>query len=163
MNPFRLRRRGVTSVEFAMTVPILFMLLFAALEFMRANNLLHTADGAAYEGARRGITPGASVADVEATVNAVMAPVGAQNVTVTTDPAVITKETGEVTVTVSIPMNGNGFVAPLFFKDQSVSTSMTMVREMFSHTNVSGTSAPPATAGGVGDPALPPVVPPAVP
>ena len=45
-------RRGAAAVEFAMTVPILFMLLFAALELGRMNMIRQTANNAAYEAAR---------------------------------------------------------------------------------------------------------------
>ena len=59
------KRTGATTVEFAITVPILFSLLFTAFEFSRMNVIRQTAVNAAYEGARRGIVPGASETDVE--------------------------------------------------------------------------------------------------
>src|SRR5690606_21432947 len=57
-------RRGAALVEFALTAPLLFFILFASLEFARANMLRNTVEMAAYEGARRGIVPGATAEDV---------------------------------------------------------------------------------------------------
>jgi hypothetical protein len=44
---------------------------------------------------------------------------------------VIQPSTNEVTVRIDVPINENSWVAPFFFKDMSVSTSMTMRRERF--------------------------------
>lgn len=132
----RTSRRGVTAVEFAMVAPIVFMILFASMEFMRANNLLHSADNAAYEAARRGIVPGATVASVTTAANDVLSAVGTCNAEITVTPTVITDETNEVTVNIAIPMNSNGLVSPFFLKDQVIRSEMTMVRELFSQTNV---------------------------
>jgi len=42
------RRCGVAAVEFALTAPILFLFLFAALELGRMNMIRQTANNAAY-------------------------------------------------------------------------------------------------------------------
>ena len=45
-------RHGVAAVEFALTVPFLFLFIFATYELGRANMIMHTTEAAAYEGAR---------------------------------------------------------------------------------------------------------------
>ena len=60
---FAARRNGVATVEFALTASILFMFLFAALEFGRYNMILQTANNAAFDAARACIVPGAAVSD----------------------------------------------------------------------------------------------------
>ena len=50
-------RRGAVAVEFAITVPFLFLILFGSIEFSRANMLRQTVSQAAYEAARRGDIP----------------------------------------------------------------------------------------------------------
>ena len=130
------KRDGATTVEFAMTIPILFLLLFAALEFTRAFMLIHSADNAAYEGARRGIIPGANVAVVEQSARTILDAMGARNVSVTVTPNTIDNNVDEVTVDISIPMNQNGFLAPVFFKNRQIRSTMTMRRERFDQTNV---------------------------
>ena len=113
----RNHRTGVAAVEFALTVPILFAFLFAALEFTRGFMMLHTADNAAYEGARRGIVPGATSAQVQAEVQRVMGAVGARNVNIEVNPTTITNETDVVTVNVSVPMNSNSLISPVLFRN----------------------------------------------
>ena len=54
------RRRGATTVELALTLPILFLLVFGAIEFSRAHMLQHTTEIAATEAARQAIVPGAT-------------------------------------------------------------------------------------------------------
>jgi Flp pilus assembly protein TadG len=56
-------RRGAVIVEFALTAPILFLFLFASLEFSRYIMIQQTATSAAYEAARQCILPGFSATD----------------------------------------------------------------------------------------------------
>ncbi|MEZ6075910.1 MAG: pilus assembly protein [Pirellulaceae bacterium] len=58
-------RSGVTTVEFAMTAPLLFMLLYAALELGHANMTFNAVEAACYEGARVGIVPGAKASSAK--------------------------------------------------------------------------------------------------
>ena len=66
-------RRGATTVEVAMILPVLFLFIFASFEFSRLNMLKHLAGAAAYEGAREGIVIGATADDVTTRVNAILA------------------------------------------------------------------------------------------
>lgn len=122
-------------MEFAFVAPVFLMLVFVALEFVRANNILHTAEQAAYEAARRGIVPGATVAQVREACDFVLGSVGARGAVVTVTPGTITPSTRTVTVDIRVPMNANGFVTPLFFRDRVVQASMRMVREEFSQSS----------------------------
>jgi Flp pilus assembly protein TadG len=123
-------------VEFAICAPILFMFFFASLEFSRVNMIRQTIENATYEGSRRGIVPGATVADCRNAAQLVLNTVSANNATITVTPAVITPETTEVTVAISVPVNENSWVTPLFFENKTLSNSMTMRRERFSTNNV---------------------------
>ena len=116
----------------AIAAPILFMMLFAAIEFCGVNVQRHTADNAAYEASRRGIVPGATANDCIEVANRIMATVGANNVDVTVTPATIVDETETVTVNVTLPIAGNGWIAPIFFDDDdTVVAESTMLREEF--------------------------------
>lgn len=126
----RAARRGATLVEFAVTAPVLFLIFFASLEFSRANMLRHTAENAAYEGARAGIVPGSTAEKAETAANNVLAPVGVQNAVVTITPSTITPGDDEVRVDVSIPMNDNGYFMPLFFAGKNISVGCTLSREV---------------------------------
>lgn len=113
-------RKGAVTVEMAIAVPILFLMVFAALEFCGMNVMRHSVDNAAYEAARRGIVPGATVADVEATADLIMTAAGATNIQVDVVPAVITEDIEELTVTVTLPVAGNGWITPIFFNSNDV-------------------------------------------
>ncbi len=129
------QRRGAITVEFALCLPVLLLIFFGAYEFCRANMLRHSADNAAYEGARRGIVPGATADEVRDSAQMVLDWVGAKGATIDVQPATITEETPEVTVTVEVPISANGFVAPMFMTG-SISSSFTLARELYETSTV---------------------------
>jgi hypothetical protein len=88
-------------------------------------------DNAAYEAARRGIVPNATVADVQAVAQQVMRAVGANGVQVLVNPAAINNNTPQLTVTVNVPLDANGWISPHFFARQTMSGVCTMKREEF--------------------------------
>jgi Flp pilus assembly protein TadG len=59
-------RRGTAAVEFAMTAPLLFMMIYASVELGHANMVLNATEAACYEGARVGIVPGATADECRA-------------------------------------------------------------------------------------------------
>lgn len=110
-------RHGVVTVEMAIATPILLLLLFAAIEFCLANVQRHTADNAAYEAARSGIVPGATVADVTEVAEDIMSTVGANDVNVVVTPGVLTSDTNVISVSVEVPFARNGWVSPFIFSE----------------------------------------------
>ena len=129
LNHRKRSRRGATVVEFAVTAPVVVLLFFTAYELARMNMVRHTVDIAAYEGARRAIVPGATVNDIEARVNSVLAPTGVrlQNVDVVPDP--IDRSTREVTVDIDVAMSGNGWILPKFVGGLTLEGTSTLARE----------------------------------
>jgi len=129
-KPRRSNRRGTTAVEFALTAPIVFLLLMGAIEFSRANMLRHTAVVAATEGARRSIIPGATAEECQLAATRELAAVGFPSAEVLVDPPIILTDTTQVTVSISVPLSGdNGFVIPRFFKGAKIEKSVTLQRE----------------------------------
>lgn len=122
-------RRGALTVEFALVAPLVFFIVFGAVEFARLNMLVNSMENAAYEGARRGIVPGATVAAVRAQSQQILQAVGAVNATITVSPGVITNQTPNVTVTITLPLNDNAWVTPRFTKNAILSRSCTLNRE----------------------------------
>jgi Flp pilus assembly protein TadG len=125
------RRRGAATVEFAVTAPIVFLFFFAAFEFSRMNMIRHTMDIAAYEGAREGITPGATSADVTDRVQAMLTPVSVRDATVTVTPETIDSATRELTVEVEVPIAPNSWMTPRFLGDLRLRATSTLAREGF--------------------------------
>jgi Flp pilus assembly protein TadG len=123
-------RRGTTSVEFALTVPLFLAFLFGALEFGRANMIRHTAQNAAYEAARAAIVPGATAAKAEAAAYAALSYAGIGTATVTITPSVLGPGDNEVTVDVSVPMDPNSYLTPLFLSGKNLEATSTLSREI---------------------------------
>lgn len=125
----RKSRRGAVTVEFAFTVPILFLLIFASVEFSRFNMIRNAAANAAYEGCRRATVPGATAAQAQASANSILTAASISGSTVTVSPGTIATDTKIITVTVSVPTAANSWVAAAFFKDAAISRSCTLTRE----------------------------------
>lgn len=122
-------RHGATAVEFAIVAPLLFVVFFAAVEFARINVVRHSIDVAAYEGARAGILPGATEADVQARVAEVLANVSVSNSVVTVTPAASLDSSSDVTVTIETPMSNNGFISGVFAGGATLRGRSTLARE----------------------------------
>jgi Flp pilus assembly protein TadG len=125
------RRGGTTTVEFSVCLPLVLLLFFGAIEFSRVNMLRHTLTAAAYEGARRGIVPGATADDVRTTATDVLGCAFATGYTIDVAPATITAATTEVTVTISLPIEQNSWIACMFFSGKTLSKSFTLRRERY--------------------------------
>lgn len=134
--PGKQERRGVTAVELALTAPILFLFVFASVEFSNANMFRNSAENAAYEGARRAIVPGSTVADAESAAQVILNAIGTQNASINVSPSAIDNTTKIITVEVEIPMDSNGWITPVFFSGYSIKRSCTMNRETLELTSV---------------------------
>jgi Flp pilus assembly protein TadG len=130
------RRSGAVIVEFAICAPSRFLFFFAALEFSRVNMIRQTIENATYEGSRRGIVPGATANDCRTAAQLVLNTVSTNDATITVTPGVITPDTPQVTVAVTVPIDSNSWITPLFFKNKSLVNSMTMRRERFNANSV---------------------------
>jgi Flp pilus assembly protein TadG len=116
----------LAAVEFALTVPIFFLLLFAALEFGRYYMIFQTVNNAAYEAARRCILPRSSVSDGQGAGIAILSAVGLSGGTVTITPNPITDSTTQLTVIVTVPYASNVWIAPAFLGNGSVTAKFIM-------------------------------------
>jgi Flp pilus assembly protein TadG len=129
-HPILNSRRGATVVETALVLPLVFLIFFAAMELSQANALRHTAEAAAYEGARRAITPGATATNAQQAAQSLMGAVAIRGGSVSIEPATILPDTKQVTVKVSVPFNQNSLVASTFFRRAVFSSSCTLNREV---------------------------------
>ena len=125
----RRQRRATTTVEFAVTLPVVMLLFFGSIEFSRVYLLRHTAAQAAYEGARRGIVPGATASDVQTVAQQILNSAFASGYTVTVTPSTITPTTTQVTVNISIPLTSNSWITPMYFGGKTLTKSFTLQRE----------------------------------
>ena len=125
------RQRGAVTVEFAFTLPLLLLFVFSGFELSRVNMMRNSIENAAYEGARRGIVPGATAADCEATTQTILDIIDIKNSSITVTPTTIDANTETVTVSVEVPLTqSNGYVTPRFYLGKVLRASITLPREM---------------------------------
>ncbi len=125
----RRTRRGAVAVEFAITSGVALLFFFGAFEFARVAMLRGTIDNAIYEGARVGIIPGATNADVQRKVNEILgfSLVRSARITIVPNPILFNSKT--VKVTVDLPLDENTFSPAKFFSGKSILRSIEMKRE----------------------------------
>ncbi len=123
------QRSGATIVEFAVTLPILILFLFAFFEIAHALMIDSVVENAAYEGVRRGIIPGASSDSVEKAAQDVAIASSLKSVNVFVEPNSIGPDTERITVTVSAPLKSNGLLIGTFLGNTMLKRSATMIRE----------------------------------
>ena len=86
-------------------------------------------ENAAFEGARRGIVPGAHASTCQAAAEALMANAGVNEFTVTVTPATITPTTEMVKVSVAVPMTvENKFGLSGFLNDTTLVKAIELPR-----------------------------------
>lgn len=122
-------RRGVTAVEFAMTAPILFLLLYAALELGHANMTFNAVEAACYEGARIGIVPGAQAADCQAAAERILAISKIRGASVSVVPASLNSPSTSVQVRISLPYADTAIMPATFTRLLTIDRQCELVRE----------------------------------
>lgn len=122
-------RQGAVVVEFALTAGLAFFFFLAALEFSRVAMIRGTVDNAIYEGARVGITPGATAEDVEKKVRDILGFSLVKVADVSIQPNPILSDSRTVHVKVDVPLDKNTFSPAKFFSGKSIVRSMQMKRE----------------------------------
>jgi Flp pilus assembly protein TadG len=154
-RPNAVCRRGVTTVEFAVTIPILIVVLIGLFELVRLTNIRHAADNAAYEAARHVIVPGASAAEATTKGKDLLRRAGVKNSTLAVTPSPITEDTALVTVTVTVPLSTNSWLPPALTKARTVRRAVTLMTERAPVVQALAVPEPP--------PPPPPPAPPAAP
>lgn len=110
-------RRGAAAVEFGMAASLLFLFMFAAIEFARLNLMKHAIEHASYLAARRGMITGARATDVVDVAQAHLDALDVEGAAIMVNPTRITDETSLIEVTIEVPMAGNSWISPLYFGD----------------------------------------------
>ena len=125
-------REGVTSVEFAMVAPIFFLVVFICIEFCRLNMIRNLTQDAAYFAARDCMVPGATSAEAIETANEILSFMNTQGATVVVnDDEEIDRESREISVRITVPLNENSFLVPKFTGDIEFTAVATMRTERY--------------------------------
>lgn len=122
-------RRGVTAVEFAMTAPILFLMLYAAMELGHANMTFNAVEAACYEGARMGIVPGARAADCQAAAERILSISKIRGARVKVVPASLNASSTSVQVRITLPYADTAIMPATFTRLLTIDRRCELVRE----------------------------------
>jgi hypothetical protein len=122
-------RRGAALVEFAVVFPISLFIFAGMIEISRVLLLQHSADTAAYEGARSAMVPGATSGEATEAARALLQAAKLKSSKITVIPLVITESTPLITVRVEIPISPNAWISPSWFKDIKVTSESTLFCE----------------------------------
>jgi len=134
-RPIRTRRRrsGVAAIEFAMVLPALLILTIGTMDLCSLMFLRESVVLAAYEGARQGVGRNQTNADVIARVNEFLdernVVYGGGAVTFSGSGFDGAETLEAVTVTVTVPTDGNLLIPSELFGGMDVSADVTMVKE----------------------------------
>ena len=123
------KRRGAVAVEFALTAPFLFLILFGALELGHANMVFNVTEAAAYEAAREGIVPGSTANECRFAAQRVLEISRIRDAQIEVTPSDLATESDDVQVTISVPYVRNTIVAPFFTRGLNIRRSCVLTRE----------------------------------
>jgi Flp pilus assembly protein TadG len=126
------RPTGALAVETAIVLPLFFLFVFGLLEFGRCLLVADTIVGAAQEGCRAAIVPGATSSDVTTAANTVLSGGLVSGATVTVSPSNLSQvKTGQpVSVTVQVPFDQVSWLpTPQYLKNKVLKSTCIMLRE----------------------------------
>ena len=131
----RRHRRGAAVVEFALVLPIFFLMVFGMIEFGRLVMVRQVLTNASREGARIGVLDGATADEVESVVEGYLTsasiPFTAGTImTVTPSPPSSAGYGESVTVTVTVPFSDVSWLpSPMYLGSTDVIATTVMRRE----------------------------------
>ena len=124
-------RRGVATVELAVCLPVLLLLVVGAIESSNFIFLKQAVTVAAYEAAQVSTRAGGKAADGQQRAQQILAARSVDSSTITFSPANPDQAVRGTLVSVSVtaPVSANSIGLDWFYDDQSVSAAVTMVRD----------------------------------
>lgn len=125
-----MKRTGATLVEFALVSNLLFLTIFACMEFARMNMARNLAQDAAYFAARIAVVPGATQAEAEAEGTRIMNSMFGNGFTVNCNP--ISSDTSEIEVTVAVDLDDVALFLPMVLGNVELKSTARMKTERYS-------------------------------
>jgi len=125
------RRKGAFTVEFAICCSVMFLTVFAGLEFSRFMFVRHAIDQAVFEAARVGIVKGRTATEVVTMANSMLRASGVKpsTATITVTPTTFNDSTLTVRVRVSCPFADNSWLPPRIFGTQPIVSEIELDHE----------------------------------
>jgi len=130
-NPRRARRDATAVIELAVCLPVIVVLVFAAIESCSMIFVTQALHAAAYEGARVAIQRTGGTAATEQMSRQILDGHGVAGATIACEPANVAAVASGVpiTVTVSAPCDANRLSPVFFFGARNLEAKVSMVKE----------------------------------
>ncbi len=127
----RISRAGVSTVELAVCLPVLLLLVIGSIECSGIIFVKQAISTAAYEGIRVAVDPDGTSAAARQRCNEMLASRSINDATITITPANVKRvEPGQpIEVKISVPSGTNRFFPARFVKDVEISAAVVMVKE----------------------------------
>ena len=124
-------RSGLATVELAVCLPAIVILVLGAIEACSMIYLNQTLSVSGFEGLRMATKRSATSADAIARANEILTARQVTDAVVTLDPAEVASLASgtEITLSVSAPCNANAILPAWFFGGQTITASSTMVKD----------------------------------
>lgn len=124
------RRAGLAAVEFALTLPLLMILVLGSIEASNAIFLRQSITIAAYETAQVASAYGGTEAEAKTRGNEILTSYGIDSATITIFPTIDTSVVPgtKIEVTVTAPASANSIGPNWFFRDGTYERVFTMYR-----------------------------------
>ncbi len=125
------KRNGAAIVEFALFLPLFFMITMATIETCRVLYLRQSLTIAAYECARLGVIPGMNLEAMQFQCDAIVDGRNLRNVTLTVDPPDLSSlNYGDpLTVTVETKADDNAILGTWFYRGRTLRETVVILGE----------------------------------
>ena len=124
-------RSGAAMVEFALTLPLMLIIMLGTIESCSMIHMKQTLQIAAYEAARISLVPKTTPAQVEYAATQILTDRNVRNAVITISPANFTSApiSSFITVTIQAPANDNFAVPLTFYKNRTITGTCSMMKE----------------------------------
>jgi len=124
-------RRGNATVELAVLLPVLVLIVFGTIETCSMIYTTQTLHISAYEGSRMCLVPKSTAAQVEVAANQMLTDRRVRGPSIAISPINFSNAPigTNITVTVTAPANSNNFVPSFFFAGRTLTGTCTMMKE----------------------------------
>lgn len=127
-NQPKTSRRGAYTVEMAVGLPVVFLVILCTFELLKVSKVRHAANQGAYEAARRLVIPGGTSGEAVAAANHIVRTNGLEVDTIQIQPSVITRSTREVTVQLRMRFKNEWSFASLL-SGRNIQSQCTLMHE----------------------------------
>lgn len=124
-------RKGTATLELAVCLPLLFMIIIGTVEACGMIYLKQTLCVAAYEGARGSVLPGATKSEIDARCNRILNQRKVTGATIVVSPDDFEAQPSQswITVRITAPAANNAYIGSIYSREMVIGAEATMMKE----------------------------------